>query len=246
MNTFPQAVPSRMRQTAVLFIDQRINSYLMAKVVDKMVIFDSDHTLIDGHFIDRFIDAYNIKTELHKPDTSVSGEFIRSREFAKAMKGKRISDTIAVVDSIPLVKDVCSVIQRLKSNGVVVGLISESFDTVVNHIKNKVGADFSFGYELGQLNGIITGDLIAPPFYFNNQKSICKHALCKTNTLQYVLTQYRISIDNTIVVGGNENDICIVRNAGIGVSFRSGNSLLNLAADKRIDDRSLKELFDLA
>jgi glucosyl-3-phosphoglycerate synthase len=56
----------------------------------------------------------------------------------------------------------------------------------------------------------------------------CKHALCKTNTLQYVLTQYRINMANTIVVGGNENDICMVRNAGIGVFFCSDNPLLNL------------------
>jgi glucosyl-3-phosphoglycerate synthase len=40
----------------------------------------------------------------------------------------------------------------------------------------------------------------------------------------------KIDIKNIIAVGDSENDICLVRESGIGIAFRSQNNYLNLVA----------------
>ena len=100
--------------------------------------------------------------------------------------------------------------------------------------------------ELEFSKSVATGEVKIPSFFFNNQESICKHVLCKTNTLQYILKQYRLDINNTIAVGDSESNLCMVKNAGIGVAFCSNNQMLNFLAAKKIDIRALKELLDFA
>ncbi len=210
-----------------------------------MIVFDTDQTLIEGHFIDKLIANQRSKRELKMPETAEFDQFIRAREFAGVMKGLALRELLAIADSVPLVIDAREVIQDLKKSGYVVGLITETYDLVAGLIKNKVGADFSFGYQLEHSNGTLTGELKIPPFYYLNKQSLCDHSVCKTNTLQYVLSQYRIGINDTIVVGGSKNDVCMLQHGGIGVAFCSENPSLNSVAQKTIERPSMQELLDI-
>jgi glucosyl-3-phosphoglycerate synthase len=49
--------------------------------------------------------------------------------------------------------------------------------------------------------------------------------------------KYDIPTANIIAIGDSENDICMVKHAGIGVAFCSDNKLLNSIADKVIIER---------
>jgi phosphoserine phosphatase len=61
-----------------------------------------------------------------------------------------------------------------------------------------------------------------------------------------VANQYGIELSNTIAVGDSEYDICMVRFAGIGVSFCSNNIVLNNIADQKIETKSFKPILDFA
>ncbi|HET9434973.1 MAG TPA: HAD family hydrolase, partial [Chitinophagaceae bacterium] len=179
------------------------------KGLKKMAIFDIDNTLLLGRFIDTCAKAHGFEEELLYLRSHEKNGVILTKNIARLMKGLKFSEILAVTDTIPVVSDVFDVIQQLKRKGYVVGIISDSYDVVVNHIKNKVGTDFSFGNELEFSKSIATGEVKIPSFFFNNKQSICKHTICKTNALLYILHQYRININNTIVVGDSERALCM-------------------------------------
>lgn len=62
----------------------------------------------------------------------------------------------------------------------------------------------------------------------------------------YILDKYNISINNAIAVGDSANDLCMIKNVGIGVAYRSANELLNFVADKKINKSSFRELLEFA
>jgi phosphoserine phosphatase SerB len=216
------------------------------KGLDKMIIFDMDNTLLQGRFIDTCAKFYGFDKELLSIRSQETDPVIRTKNIARLMKGLNISQVLAVADSIPPVEDAEEIITELKQRGYVVGIISDSYDVVINHIKTKLGADFSLGNELEFSKSIATGEVKMPSFFFNHPGSVCKHSMCKTNAVQHILSHYKIDINNTIAVGDSENDLCMIKKAGIGVSFCSANELMNFVADITIKESSFKELLEFA
>jgi phosphoserine phosphatase len=53
-------------------------------------------------------------------------------------------------------------------------------------------------------------------------------------------------VKNVIGVGDSENDLCLVRESGIGIAFCSGNSYLNLVADIKIEEKSFRRLLEIS
>ncbi len=216
------------------------------KGLDKMVIFDMDNTLLQGRFIDTCAKMYGFDKELLHLRSMESDPVIMTKNIAKLMKGLNISQVLAVADSIPLIDDAVEVSNELKRRGYIIGIISDSYDVVTNHVKTKIGADFSLANELEFSKSVATGEVKLPSFFFNHPGSICKHTMCKTNAVQHILGHYKIEMSNTIAVGDSHNDLCMIRNAGIGVSFRSPDELLNYVADKKIEDPAFRELLEFA
>ncbi len=214
--------------------------------LEKMAIFDMDNTLLRGRFIDSCARLFGFEKELLTIRAGGNDAVITTKNIARLQKGLNISQILAVADSIPLVEDAVSVIAELKNRGYVVGIISDSYDVVSNHIKTKIGADFSLANELEFSKSVATGEVKIPSFLFHNQHSRCVHTICKTNAMQHIMEHYRIDINNIIAVGDSENDLCMIRHAGVGVSFCSTNELLNFQADRRIAESSFTELLEFA
>ncbi len=216
------------------------------KNLNKIAFFDMDNTLLRGRFIDTCARFYGFDKELLHIRSSESDPVIITKNIARLMKGLNISQVLAVADSIPLVEDAVEVVAALKKKGYVVGIISDSYDVITQHIKTKIGADFSLSNELEFSKSVATGEVKLPYFFFNHPDSICKHTMCKTNAVQDILAQYKIDMANAIAVGDSENDLCMVKNVGVGVAFCSSNELLNFVADKKINEPSFKAILDFA
>ncbi len=212
----------------------------------KIAFFDMDNTLLRGRFIDTCAKFYGFDKQLLQIRSTENDPVIITKNIARLMKGLNISQVLAVADSIPLVHDAAEVIAELKKKGYVVGIISDSYNVVTNHIKTKTGADFSLGNELEFSKSLATGEVKLPSFFFNHPGSICKHTMCKTNAVQDILAQYKIDIANAIAIGDSENDLCMVKNVGVGVAFCSSNELLNFVADKKISAPSFKAILEFA
>lgn len=214
--------------------------------LEKIAIFDMDNTILRGRFIDTCAKLYGFEKELLNIRTSETDPTSMTKIIARLLKGLNLSQILAVADSIPLVHDVKEVIKELKKRGYVVGIISDSYDVVTNHVKTKIGADFSLANELEFSKSVATGEVKLPSFFFNTKESLCKHTICKTNAVQHILSHYRIDINNAIAIGDSENDLCMIKHVGVGISFCSTNELLNYLADRQITVPSFGELLEFA
>lgn len=212
----------------------------------KLILFDMDNTLLVGRFIEHAAETLNFKKQLSGIVDHNSEPYIVTKSIARCLQGVNVAQILQITDGIPLVSDAIEVVAELKRRGYIVGIISDSYDTVVQHIKNNVGADFGLANELEFSGSVATGELKIPSFFLRGEGARCAHAICKTHALQNLQRKYGIALQNMIAVGDSESDVCMVRNAGIGVSFCSAHPILNAVADYRIESRSFKPLLEFA
>lgn len=212
----------------------------------KLVVFDMDNTLLKGRFIDACANAFGFKKELMNIRSSENDVIILTKRIATLLRGKSFNELIALADSMSVVDGTKMIVAELKKRGYIVGIISDSYDCITSHIKNNLGMDFSLSNELEFSKSICTGEVKIPSFLFNNPASLCKHTLCKTNALLSVLDKYKIKRKNTITIGDSMNDLCMIKEAGLGIAFCSKDELVNHYADVIISDHNFSELLNLA
>ena len=212
----------------------------------KMIIFDMDNTILQGRFVYEAAKEFKFEKELLKILATNSESYLLTKLIAQNLKGLNIARILSLVDKIPLVSDTLEVISELKKRGYIVGIISDSYDTVAQHLKNKLGIDFAIANELEFSNSIATGEVKVPSHFIHTDESKCSHNFCKSNVMLKLSAKYDISLGNIIAVGDSEFDICMVRFAGIGIAFCSNNFVLNNIADYKIDTKAFKNILDFA
>jgi phosphoserine phosphatase SerB len=225
-------------------MDYAIRESLIGK--EKMIIFDMDNTLLQGSFIVTAADEFKFKDELIKIVTEYSNPYTRTKSIARLLKNRSFHEILEVVDKIKIIDDAAHVIRELKKKGYICGIISDSYDIVTNHLKNKLKMDFSIANELEFSKSIATGEVKVPSAFMRNKHSKCNHDFCKSNILFELAEKYKIDVKNIIAVGDSENDICLVKEAGIGIAFCSKNNYLNMVADRIITEKSFVQILDIA
>lgn len=211
----------------------------------RMVIFDMDNTLLKGSFITTASRILGFEEELINIVTHNDTAIMRTKLIATLMKGHTVKEVLDVVDTIPMVEDALEVVTELKKNGYICGIISDSYDVVTNHIKNKLGMDFSVANELEFSNSVATGEVKIPSYFLRTKQSQCSHEYCKSNVIRQLSASYGISISNITAIGDSDNDVCMVRECGTGISFYSQNKYLNLVADHLITVRSFAPVLEI-
>jgi glucosyl-3-phosphoglycerate synthase len=225
-------------------MDYAIRESLIGK--EKMIIFDMDNTLLEGSFIIKAAEEFGFRDELVKIVTENSNPYTRTKSIARLLKNKSFDEILEVVDKIKIIDDAAMVIRELKKKGYICGIISDSYDIVTNHLKNKLKMDFSIANELEFSKSIATGEVKVPSAFMRNKHSKCNHDFCKSNILFELAEKYKIDVKNIIAVGDSENDICLVKESGIGIAFCSKNNYLNLVADRIITEKSFIQILDIA
>ncbi|WP_298412433.1 HAD-IB family phosphatase, partial [Hydrotalea sp.] len=212
----------------------------------KLILFDMDNTLLKGRFIDAFAEKYGAKKEIMDIRATETDPIIVTKKIAILLKGKSLGDLIQIADQIAVVDDAADVMKELKNRGYLIGIVSDSFDCITNHIKNKLDLHFSLGNELEFSKSICTGEVKIPSFWFSRKNSLCRHAVCKTNAMIAILEKHQIKRENSIAVGDSLNDMCMIKEAGMGVAFCSKDELVNHHADIVIQETKFEELLKVA
>jgi len=197
----------------------------------KIAMFDMDNTILRASFINTAAAEFGFKKELVDIVTTNNNPFIRTKMIARLLKGKTIGELLTVTDSIEVTPHLQELLAELKSQGYITGIISDSYDCITNHLKNKFGFDFTISNELEFSKSIATGEVKIPSLFLMDDKSQCKHDYCKLNALISICDKYKVDLKNMLVVGDGENDICCIRKAGIGVSFCATNYMVDSVAD---------------
>lgn len=225
-------------------MDYAIRESLLGK--EKMIVFDMDNTLLESSFIMTAAQEFNFRDELINIVTEFTNSYTRTKSIARLLKGRSFDEILGVVDKIKIIDDAAAVIKELKKKGYICGIISDSYDVVTNHLKNKLKMDFSIANELEFSKSIATGEVKVPSAFMRNDRSKCNHDFCKSNVLFQLAEKYNIDIKNTIAIGDSENDICLIKESGIGIAFCSNNNYLNLVADRIISEKSFVQILDIA
>ena len=200
----------------------------------RMAIFDMDKTILRTSFIYTMADKFSFRQELEAIVKMTTNPFIRIKQIARLLRGIPMTDILKTADEISVVEDAAQVVKELQQKGYVCGIISESYDVVTNHIANKLGMNFSLANELEFNRSVATGEVKIPSFFLRDKDSICNHDYCKSNAILELSQRFNIDIKDMIAIGNGKNDICMIKNAGIGVSFCTDNKTLEKVSDYNI------------
>ena len=214
--------------------------------LSKLIIFDMDDTILMERFIYEIAKKYGFENKITDIITKNNEPYIITKLIASLLKDMELEQIYEVVDSIKIVPDLKNVIKTLKNRGYIIAIVSDSYNIVTERVKNAIGADISLSNELEVKNNKITGEVIIPSFFIRKDTSFCNHSICKSNAVKYLTEKYTIPTSNIIAVGDSEKDICMIKMAGIGVSFCSTSKLLDNVADKIIKKKSFKEILSFA
>jgi glucosyl-3-phosphoglycerate synthase len=211
----------------------------------KMIVFDMDHTLLQGSFIQKAAEQFGFTRELKDILGQQKSNYIKTQKIARLLEGRTFAELIHVVESIPLIGDAVQVIRELQVRGYVCGIISDSYHSIANHVKNLLGLDFTLGNELEFRKSVATGEVKIPSQLLKDRFSQCEHDHCKSNFFQYILHRFGISLADSVAVGDGENDICMVKMAGTGISFNSTIPGVDEVADYVFRGDSLKPVLEV-
>lgn len=212
----------------------------------KLILFDMDNILLKGRFIDAFSEKYALKKEIMDIRSTETDPVAITKRITTLLKGKSFGELIQIADDIPIVEDAAEVIDELKRRGYLIGFVSYSYDCITNHFKNKLGMHFSLGNELEFSKSLCTGEVKIPSFWYSRKNSLCRHAVCKTNAMLAILDKHKIKRENTIAVGNSLNDMCMIKEAGMGIAFCSKDELVNHHADIMISEPGFAEILKVA
>jgi glucosyl-3-phosphoglycerate synthase len=211
----------------------------------KMIVFDMDNILLQGSFIQAAAAQFGFTRELNDILSQQKSNYIKTQKIARLLEGRTFAELIHVVESIPLIGDAVQVIRELQVRGYICGIISDSYHSIANHVKNLLGLDFTLGNELEFQKSVATGEVKIPSQLLKDKFSQCEHDHCKSNMFQYILHRFGISLADSVAVGDAENDVCMVKMAGTGISFNSTSSLVDEVADYIFRDTSLKPVLEV-
>jgi len=110
----------------------------------KVAIFDMDNTILRASFINTAAAKYDFRKDLVDIVTNNNNPFIRTKMIARLLKGKTIGELLEVADSIAVTANLEKLLAELKLQGYITGIISDSYDCITNHMKNKFGFDWCF------------------------------------------------------------------------------------------------------
>ncbi|MBX3255154.1 MAG: HAD-IB family phosphatase [Chitinophagaceae bacterium] len=166
----------------------------------------------------------------------------RLQKTASLLKGKSLPELQSIADSIPLVEDAAEIISKLKKDGYLCVLVSEGFDVVANHIKNRLGFDYCLANHLPLEKSITSGELVIPEYF---KRSDDPDGYDKSNVLLYATEKFSIPQKNTVYIGNSAQDIPMLKDAGMGLVTTHADAEASVWADKVLPTGSLRPLLPI-
>ncbi len=194
------------------------------KMKKKLLIADMDSTIIQQECLDEVAKYINKYEQIKKiTDLAMEGKIDFKKSLlmrVELLSGIEESILQNVYDnSITINSNAKSLVKTMKANGSKTLLVSGGFSFFANQIGNTIGFDYVKSNILEIKNGILTG-LVKKPILDEHSKLKIMKQIAKINN---------IDISDSIAVGDGANDIQMIKQAGIGVSFRGKSKLRNIS-----------------
>lgn len=208
--------------------------------VDRLALFDMDGTLLAGRFIVELAHqtGREIKLSKYLDRLDLTPEQ-RAQRIANVFRGVSREQLMQIARELPLNPGAVEAVVGLRKLGYRVGIVTDSYHTVAEVIRRRVFADFVLAnvieFRRGKATGVVT---LAPTF---RSGRIGRLAYDKLNALRFLAKRWNLRARDVVAVGDSDNDIGMLRAAGLSVAFQPKNDRVRRAA-KRVIYGRLDEL----
>ena len=185
----------------------------------KLVVFDMDGTLIQGRLIEVISKKIKLTERVTKiqSDSSLLG-YQKTQIIASLLKGVKEKEIVDSIDSIPVMHNADKIVTWFKKNGYKAGIITDSYSIAAQVIAKKLELDFCSANELIIKDGVVTGEIVMP-LGWEKISCPCNISICKRYHLNHYADKYGVQIKDTIAIGDTRGDICMIKQAGLGIAF---------------------------
>ncbi|ATL46913.1 glycosyl transferase family 2 [Chitinophaga caeni] len=213
--------------------------------LQKMIIFNLDEVLLTQDYMQLATLTFDKEEAYQQILQHYSDPIDILKRSVHLFENRNIAELQEVADEIPLVTGASDVIRDLKKKGYVVGIVTDGFETIAHHIKNKLGIDFVFANRLHFYHSVATGEITIPEYFLKNDpiKGFPKYD--KSYLLEYIEEKYHIPTSNIIYVGSGKKDADLLSLAGIGIAFSPAIPAIEKVADRIIPGNNIYPLLKI-
>jgi phosphoserine phosphatase len=200
-----------------------------------------DGTLIDGRTIYEIGRHYSLLGKIKCQMRQRIIPYERSRRIAMMLKGLKFAEVMDIATSMPLMRGAERISAILREHGYHLGIISDSYSQIANKLCEKLGMDFAVANHLCVKDGKLTGGL-SMPLGWEKIDCTCKQSVCKQYHLRKISESFGCDLEDTVAVGDNSGDLCMIENAGYSIAFQPKVSILRVMADVVVEEKNLHEV----
>ena len=187
----------------------------------KLIAFDMDSTLINIECVDEIADAAGRKAEVAAiTEAAMRGEIAdykdSLRQRVTLLKGVTVAHMDQVLrERLQLNPGAVELVAACKKAGMKVLLVSGGFTYFTDHVRDRLGIDYTRSNVLDVENGVLTGRMVDQPW-----GDICDGAE-KRKMLIETCAQLGISPQQAIAMGDGANDLPMMAEAGLSVAYHA-------------------------
>lgn len=230
---FVKETRERDRRRRAADLDRVVN---LVQRADKLALIDMDGTLLAGRFAVALAahtgrgDQLAALLDRHDIDAME-----RTRRIAAVFRNVPKQTFIDVARGLPLTAGACEMVVGLRKKGYMVGVCTDSYHIAGSIIRRRVFADFCVANLMRFRGDRAMGKVTLAPAM--RHKEGCKeHRLCKLNVLHHFRERLGLTSAKLLVVGDSENDVCLLKAAGVSVAFQPKSPAVAAAAQHTVND----------
>ena len=192
----------------------------MLKGAEKLALIDMDGTLLNGRFVLELAQRTG-RMEALRPllDNPTLNADKRTRRIAALFVGVPNGTMERVARDIPLMPGAVETVISLRKAGYLVGVVTDSYRMAAETVRRRVFADFTISHVMKFRREKATGRITLAPA-MKHPQGCREHGLCKLNVLRHLVAEVGIGPDRVLAVGDSDNDVCLLRAAGVSVAFQ--------------------------
>lgn len=204
-----------------------------------LLIADMDSTMIRQECIDELAAELGLKERISDiTERAMRGEIEFEpalRERVALLAGLPVSAIDTVLSNrIVLMPGGRTLVQTMKSNGAYCALVSGGFTHFTRAVAAMIGFDENQANTLLETDGRLAGK-VSEPILGREAKRV---------RLEELVSQQKLSFEDTLAVGDGANDLAMIERAGSGVAYRAKPAVAEIA-DFRVDHGDLTALLYL-
>jgi phosphoserine phosphatase SerB len=185
----------------------------------KLAIFDMDGTLLQGRTIFHIAARKGFTDKLIGFMNSSLQPYEKTFKIASLLKGISRDEILSFFHEIPFRPNVEELVDSLKKQGYILALATDSYDLVVNDLKNRLKFDYAFANNLLFHDLICTGEV-----RLHNTNLLVDditkkvYSISKLSILEKLCKKHQISLEDSIAIGDGMVDCGMLKKAGLGIA----------------------------